>query len=51
MLHPKKPSTDLPTEEAIKKLFPKKVVEKAKEVAHEHDDKKDVAHKSSVSQD
>ena len=35
----KKPLTDRPTEEAIKKLFPKKVVEKAKEIAHEKDDK------------
>ena len=35
----KKPLTDRPTDEAIKKLFPKKVVEKAKEVAHEKDDK------------
>ena len=33
------PITEKPTEEAIKKLFPKKVVEKAKEVAHEKDDK------------
>ena len=33
----KKKLTDKPTDEAIKKLFPKKVVEKAKEVAHEKD--------------
>ncbi|MBA7470956.1 hypothetical protein ES707_06248 [subsurface metagenome] len=31
--------TELPDEKAIKKLFPKKVVEKAKEVAHEKDSK------------
>ena len=31
------PVTELPTEEAMKKLFPKKVIEKAKEVAHEKD--------------
>jgi len=35
----KSPITEKPTEDAIKKLFPKKVVEKAKEVAHEKDDK------------
>ena len=32
---------DLTTEEAIKKLFPKKVVDKLKEVAHEKDEKND----------
>ena len=31
--------TEKPTEEAIKKLFPKKVVDKLKEVAHEKDSK------------
>jgi len=31
--------TDKPTEEVIKKLFPKKVVDKVKKVAHEKDDK------------
>ena len=31
--------TDKPTEEVIKKLFPKKVVDKLKEVAHEKDSK------------
>ncbi len=31
--------TELPDEKAIKRLFPKKVVEKAKEVAHEKDSK------------
>ena len=31
--------TEMPDEKAIKKLFPKKVVEKAKEVAHEKDPK------------
>ncbi len=35
----KKKPIDLTTEEALKKLFPKKVVEKAKEVAHEKDKK------------
>ena len=30
---------ELPDEKVIKKLFPKKVVEKAKEVAHEKDSK------------
>ena len=33
---PKRP-IDLTTEEAIKKLFPKKVVDKLKEIAHEKD--------------
>ena len=36
---PKKNITGKPTEEAIKKLFPKKVIEKAKEVAHEKESK------------
>lgn len=31
--------TEQPDEKAIKKLFPKKVVDKLKEVAHEKDDK------------
>ncbi len=31
--------TELPDEKVIKKLFPKKVVDKAKEVAHEKDSK------------
>ena len=35
----KKRVTELPTEEAVRKLFPKKAVEVAKEVAHERDDK------------
>ena len=34
-----KRAIDLTTEEAIKKLFPKKVVDKLKEVAHEKDSK------------
>ena len=33
--------TEKPTEDAIKKLFPKKVVDKLKEVAHEKDPKSD----------
>lgn len=32
--------TDKPDEEVIKKLFPKKVVDKLKEVAHEKERKK-----------
>ena len=31
--------TEMPDEKAIKKLFPKKVVAKAKEIAHEKDSK------------
>ena len=31
--------TEMPDGKAIKKLFPKKVVERAKEVAHEKDSK------------
>jgi hypothetical protein len=30
---------DKPTEDTVKKLFPKKVVEKAKEIAHKKDSK------------
>lgn len=33
----KKPLTDLPTEQVIKKLFPREVIEKVKKVAHEKD--------------
>lgn len=36
----KQPLTEQPTEDAIKKLFPKKVIDKAKETAHEKDGKK-----------
>lgn len=35
----KQPLTEKTTEEVIKKLFPKKIIKKAKEVAHEKDDK------------
>jgi len=35
----KKKLTERPDEEVVKKLFPKKVVDKAKEVAHEKDSK------------
>lgn len=47
---PKKPKpTELPDKEAIRKLFPKRVVEEADRVAHEHDDdEKENAHKPSV---
>ena len=31
--------TEMPDEKAIRKLFPKKVVDKMKEIAHEKDDK------------
>jgi len=37
MPRPKKKLTERPDEEVIKKLFPKKVVDKLKEVAHEKD--------------
>ena len=33
----KKPITELPTEQVIKKLFPKKVIDYARKVAHEKD--------------
>ena len=36
----KKRLTDKPTEEIIEKLFPKKIVAKAKKVAHERDVRK-----------
>jgi hypothetical protein len=35
----KKKLTDLPDEKLIRKLFPKKVVDKIKEIAHEKDKK------------
>jgi hypothetical protein len=35
----KKPVKDYTTEESVKKVFPKKVVEKVKEIAHEKDSK------------
>ena len=37
----KKKLTELPDEKLIKKLFPKKVVDKMKEIAHEKDKKDD----------
>jgi hypothetical protein len=36
----RKPTTELPTEDAIRKLFPKKVVDEAKREAHRKDDPK-----------
>ena len=39
----RKPAVELTTDEAMKRLFPKKVVDKAKEVAHEHDPKPSTA--------
>ena len=39
MSRKKQKLTDKPDEVAIRKLFPKKVVDKAKEVAHEKDSK------------
>lgn len=36
----KKPITELPDDEAIKKLFPSKVVDKAKKAAREAEEKK-----------
>jgi len=40
MSRPKKKITERPDTEVIKKLFPKKVVDKLKEVAHEKDENK-----------
>ena len=37
----KKKLTEYPDEQLIKKLFPKKVVDKMKEIAHEKDDEND----------
>jgi len=37
----KKKLTEYPDEKLIRKLFPKKVVDRAKEIAHEKDDKDD----------
>jgi hypothetical protein len=37
----KKKLSELPDEQVIRKLFPKKVVDKMKEIAHERDDKND----------
>ena len=39
--------TELPDKEAIKKLLPKEVIEMAKKVAHEKDDKPHSSRKSS----
>ena len=36
----KKKLTDLKTEDVMKKLFPSKAIEKAKETAHEKDNRK-----------
>jgi len=40
MPKPKKPASELTTKETMKRLFPKKVREKAKEIAHEKDEPK-----------
>ncbi len=49
MPHRPKP-TQLPDKDAIRKLFPKRVVEEADRVAHEHDDDgKQKSHKNKVS--
>ena len=37
----KKKPTELPDKEAIRKLFPKKVVDEAERIAHERDNKGD----------
>ena len=34
----KKEPTELPDKDAIRELFPRKVVEEAERIAHEHDD-------------
>jgi len=48
LLVPHRPKpTELPDKEAIRKLFPKRVVEEADRVAHEHDDERK-SHKKSV---
>ncbi len=48
MPHRPKPN-ELPDKDAIRKLFPKRAVEEADRVAHEHDvDKKEKSHKPSV---
>ncbi len=46
---PRKPKkiTELPDKEAIKKLFPKEVIEMADKVAHERDDKGESTRKTS----
>ena len=38
----KKRLSELPDKELVKKLFPKKVVEEAERIAHEHDDPEDL---------
>ena len=35
----KKPARELTTEEIARKVFPKKAIERLKEIAHERDDK------------
>ena len=40
----KKTAKDMTTEELAKKIFPKKVRDKLKEIAHEKDEKKDDLH-------
>lgn len=43
MRRSKKNPRDMTTEELAKKVFPKKVIEQLKKVAHEKDDKRDSA--------
>ncbi len=42
----KKRVTELPTEQAVKKLFPKEAIERAKKIAHEKDEKQPVKKES-----
>ena len=42
----KKPAEELTTDEAMKRLFPKRVIDRAKKVAHEHDPPEKEPHQS-----
>jgi len=44
----RKRTSDLPTDEAIRRLFPREVVDKATEVAHEKDEEKAIHDKDSI---
>ena len=49
LLMPNRPKpTELPDKNAIRKLFPKRVVKEADRVAHEHDADGEKSHKESV---
>ena len=44
----RKRANDLPTDQAIRKLFPREVVDEAKRVAHEKDEERNIRDKDAM---